>query len=132
VDRLILDTTMLVAGDRGIFDPESLPTPADTAVPAIAIAEYLLGTHRMADARRRRESRAFLEDALEVLTVEDYTQRVAEHHAELLDHVRTAGRPRGAHDLIVAATARATNRTILTLDRRAAFDDLPGVAVAVL
>ena len=36
---------------------------------------------------------------------------------------------RGAHDLIIAATARATGRTIVTLDRRG-FADLPRVRVA--
>jgi tRNA(fMet)-specific endonuclease VapC len=41
--------------------------------------------------------------------------------------VRRAGRPRGAHDLIIAATAAAAGRTVVTADRRA-FDGLPGVA----
>ena len=36
------------------------------------------------------------------------------------------GEPRGAHDLIVAATATAAARTPLTTDGKAAFDDLPG------
>lgn len=59
----------------------------------------------------------------------DYTTDDAPHHAELVAHVRRAGRPRGALDLIIAATARATRRTLLTTDRRAGFEDLPGVAV---
>lgn len=48
-------------------------------------------------------------------------------HARLLAHVRRAGKPRGAHDLIIAATAAATARTLVTFDGKAAFDDLPGV-----
>lgn len=52
---------------------------------------------------------------------------VQAEHAALLAHVRRSGRPRGAHELIVAATARASDRTILTTDGRAGFDDLPGV-----
>ncbi len=40
--------------------------------------------------------------------------------------VRRSGRPRGAHDLIVAATARATARTVITADA-AAFAGLAGV-----
>lgn len=132
MERLILDTALLIAGDRGVFDPESLPGPTDTAVPAIAVAEYLLGVHLMADPHRQRQSRAFLDEALAALTVEDYTLRIAKHHGELLAHARSIGRPRGGHDLIIAATARATKRTILTLDRKAAFDDLPGVEARVL
>lgn len=44
----------------------------------------------------------------------------------LLAHARRTGRPRGAHDLQIAATAAATGRLVLTTDRRA-FDGLPGV-----
>jgi tRNA(fMet)-specific endonuclease VapC len=62
-----------------------------------------------------------------LIPVEDYTADVARVHARLLAHVRTEGKPRGAHDLIIAATAAATARTLLTTDGKAAFDDLPGV-----
>ena len=48
-------------------------------------------------------------------------------HAQLLAHVRRTGRPRGAHDLLIAATAAATGRTIVS-DDTTAFEDLPGVA----
>ena len=44
----------------------------------------------------------------------------------LLAEVRRSGRPRGAHNLIVAATARATTRTVITADP-AAFTGLAGV-----
>jgi tRNA(fMet)-specific endonuclease VapC len=49
-------------------------------------------------------------------------------HTELLVAVRRAGRPRGAHDLIIAATAAATGRVIVTSDRLG-FDDLPGIMI---
>ena len=69
---------------------------------------------------------------LEVVPVEDYTPGIAVHHAELLAHVRRGGSPRGAHDLIIAATARATRRTLVTTDARARFGDLPDVASRVV
>jgi tRNA(fMet)-specific endonuclease VapC len=53
---------------------------------------------------------------------------VARSHTQLLVAVRAGGRPRGAHDLIIAATARATGRTVVTTDDTG-FDDLPGVSV---
>jgi tRNA(fMet)-specific endonuclease VapC len=52
---------------------------------------------------------------------------VAAAHVRLPAHVRRIGRPRGAHDLIIAATAAATGRTVLSSDASAAFADLPGV-----
>jgi tRNA(fMet)-specific endonuclease VapC len=64
--------------------------------------------------------------------VADYTPQVAIHHAALLAHTRRTGRPRGAHDLIIAATARASSRVLVTTDSKAGFDDLPDVAVRLL
>jgi len=42
-------------------------------------------------------------------------------------HARRTGRPRGAHDLLIAATAAATRRTVVSADA-AAVAELPGVA----
>jgi tRNA(fMet)-specific endonuclease VapC len=38
--------------------------------------------------------------------------------------------PRGAHDLIIATTAAATARSVVTHDKQAAFTHLPGVRTA--
>lgn len=57
-----------------------------------------------------------------------YDIDVARTHTQLLVAVRKAGRLRGAHDLIIAATALATGRVVVTSDRLG-FDDLPGVPV---
>ena len=62
------------------------------------------------------------------LPVIPYDLSVAHEHAFLLTAVRRVGRPRGAHDLLIAATARATQRAVVTADAPA-FDDLPGVEV---
>ena len=62
------------------------------------------------------------------LPVIGYDLDVARAHTELLLAARKAGRPRGAHDLIIAATARSTNRTVISSDQ-SGFDDLPGVVV---
>jgi predicted nucleic acid-binding protein len=56
------------------------------------------------------------------------TAEVAEAHATLPAHTRKSGTPRGLHDLIIAATALARGRRVVTLDR-GGFADLPGVSV---
>jgi tRNA(fMet)-specific endonuclease VapC len=127
VARLILDTGVLVAGARGRLDPAALTAEDDVAVPAVVLAEYLAGVLLDDDRGRRAAQRAFLDDVLTVTPVEDYTPTVAEHHAELLAHVRRTGTPRGAHDLIIAATARASGRILVTTDTKARFDELPEV-----
>jgi tRNA(fMet)-specific endonuclease VapC len=129
VARLILDTGVLVAGVRGVLDPTAISEEDDVALPAVALAEYLVGLLLDADQGRIAVQRAFLDDLLTTVPVEDYTPAVAEHHAALMAHVRRSGSPRGAHDVIIAATARATNRTLVTTDEQARFGDLPGVDV---
>lgn len=63
-----------------------------------------------------------------MLPVIAYDIDVARAHTALLAAVRRASRPRGAHDLIIAATALATARTLVTADL-AGFEDLLGVVV---
>lgn len=130
--RLILDTGVLVAGARGKFDLAGLPDEDDVAVPAVVVAEYLSGTMLDDDPGRRSASRAFLQEVLALTPIEDYDSVVAEHHAVLLAHTRRAGRPRGVHDLIIAATARATGRILVTTDERARFDELPEVQARIV
>ncbi len=57
-----------------------------------------------------------------------HDRRVAANHATLLASVQLAGRPRGAHDLTIAATAATYNLTVVTGDPDG-FDGLPGVTV---
>ncbi len=61
-----------------------------------------------------------------------YDLATAEIHGQLLAHVHRSGTKRGAHDLIIAATASATKRTIVTTDRSPNFQDLPGVDCIVV
>jgi tRNA(fMet)-specific endonuclease VapC len=126
VERLILDTGVLVRLEREATIPaETVPDTADLAIAAITAAELLVGVE-LADGARREARASTVRAILETLEVLPFDLDVARHHAALLAHVRRAGRPRGAHDLQIAATARATGRTLVTTDR-GAFDDLPGV-----
>jgi tRNA(fMet)-specific endonuclease VapC len=132
VARLILDTGVLVAGVRGRDRPEAPAASDDVALPAVVIAEYLAGTMLDPDPARAAAQRAFLQEVLRVVPVLDYDEGVAEHHAELLAHVRRSGEPRGVHDLLIAATARSSGRTIVTTDAGARFGELPGVEARVI
>jgi tRNA(fMet)-specific endonuclease VapC len=130
--RLILDTGILIRAERGRARlGRALRDDDDVAIAAITAAELLVGVE-LADARRRPDRAAYVDDVLATVPVEDYTPDVAAAHARLLAHVRRTGRPRGAHDLIIAATATATRRTVLTSDGSAAFADLTGVDALVV
>jgi tRNA(fMet)-specific endonuclease VapC len=126
--RLILDTNVLIGYERGAIDRAALDAD-ELAVAAVTIAEYRVGIE-LADAPARAADRAralvAITSAVEVL---DYTETTAACHARLIAHARRAGTSRGAHDLIIAAHAVQTDRTILTYDAKAHFADLPGVSV---
>lgn len=119
---------MLVDAERSALDLDELIADDDEpAVAAITIAELGVGVD-VATGKRRQARKAFLDDIVETLPVISYDIDIARTHTQLLVAVRKAGRPRGAHDLIIAATALATGRVVVTSDRPG-FDDLPGVAV---
>lgn len=99
----------------------------DVAMAAVTLAELLVGV-ALAGVRHRPRREALVDDLVAVLPVEAYDADVARAHATLMAHVRRVGRPRGAHDLIIAATALARNREVVTLDTPG-FADLPGVRV---
>jgi tRNA(fMet)-specific endonuclease VapC len=75
---------------------------------------------------------AHVEALLSSLPIETYTLDVARVHAHLLAEAMSRGRPRSAYDLMIAATAAATNRVLLTTDAKAGFDRLTGVRSEVL
>lgn len=126
MDRLILDTGVLVALERGHEIPaDVLPDDADIVIAAITASELLVGVE-LADNQRRTTRRATVDAIVDAFDVLPFDLETTRHHAVLLAHARRSGRPRGAHDLQIAATARATGRILLTTDRTA-FDNLPGV-----
>lgn len=126
---LLLDTNFVIDAERtGSALDAVIEDDDDVAIAAVTVAELLVGVE-LADTKRRRARReTFVQQVLDAVPVINYDESVARAHAELLVAVRRAGRPRGAHDLIIAATARATGRTVLTADG-SAFEDLPGVAL---
>jgi tRNA(fMet)-specific endonuclease VapC len=126
--RLLFDTTFLIDTERSAADlDEAVGDDDEVAIAAITAAELRVGV-LLSSGTMRAARLAFLGDVLAVIRVLDYDRAVAAVHAELLVHVRHQGRPRGAHDLIIAATAKAASRTVVSADG-AAFADLPGVQV---
>ncbi len=129
--RLILDTNVLIAYERGTIDRAALDND-ELAIAAVSVAEYrvgieLAGTPECAADRAR--ALVAITSAVDVL---DYTEATAAYHARLIAHVRRTGKARGAHDLIVAAHALQSGRIVLTSDVNARFGDLPGVSATAI
>jgi tRNA(fMet)-specific endonuclease VapC len=125
---VLLDTTFLIDAERADIDIDTLiHEDDDIAIAAITVAELVVGVE-LASPDAKADRQAYVDDILTSVPVIPYDRDIAFEHAQLLVAVRQAGRPRGAHDLLIAATARATKRTVLTADE-SAFADLPGVTV---
>ena len=123
---MILDTNVLIAYERGTIDRAALDDD-ELAIASVSVAEYRVGIE-LADTPEHAAERARALTAItSVIDVLDYTATTAAHHGRLLAHVRRSGTPRGAHDLIIAAHAAETGRTVVSRDVKARFNDLPGV-----
>ena len=125
---MLLDTTFLIDAERAsdALD-ELIADEDDVAIAVITVAELQVGVE-LSVGRRRTQRQAFVGDVVAAVPVLNYDLDVAAAPAELLVAVRRQGVPRGAHDLIIAATAKASSRTIVTADVTA-FRDLPDVSV---
>lgn len=125
---MILDTSVLVGAERGRSRLDRLiGDDDDVAISAVTAAELWVGV-ALADRRRKPRRATFVEQVLATIPVEDYDLEVARAHADLLAEARRTGRPRGAHDLLIAATAIARERTLVTMDRRS-FEHIEGLEV---
>ena len=126
LERLILDTSFFFAGERTGSNLDTVVADDDdVAIAAITAAELLVGVELASKGRRERRL-AFVERILGSVPVKVYDLVVARAHASLLAYTHRAGVPRGAHDLIIAATAVASDRIVVSADAQV-FDGLPGL-----
>jgi tRNA(fMet)-specific endonuclease VapC len=109
--RLLLDTGVLIAVERGKLTIDRVvDEDDDVAIAAITVAELMVGVE-LADEDHRQRRQDLVDDLLSAMPIEPYGHGTARTHARLLAHVRRAGKPHGAHDLIVAATPRDLARS---------------------
>jgi tRNA(fMet)-specific endonuclease VapC len=129
--RVIIDTGVLIAIERGALDVDAVLGLDDAAIAAVTAMELLVGVER-ADGARRQARAVHVEAILSSLPVEPYTIGVARVHARLAVAAMAKGRPRSASDMMIAATAAATSRVLVTTDASAGFDQLTGVSAEVV
>ncbi len=84
---------------------------------AIVRAELLYGVACLTDGKRRRSLTALVEAVLaELGTPLDFTAEAASRYAEIAARRRRLGRPIGAFDALIAATALASGAAVATRD----------------
>lgn len=129
--RVILDTGTLIAIERGRLDVDAVLGADDAAIASVTAMELLVGVERADEAHRAARS-VRVEAVLASLPIEDHTLAVARMNARLAVEAMSTGKKRSAYDLMIAATAAATNRVLLTTDAKAEFNELTGVRSEVI
>ena len=127
---IILDTDVIIRGEKGTFDLatwlENRPNePCEIA--AITVAELWHGVERSSGAHKVRRER-YLRSISEALPILPYTEATALEHARIWASLESEGTMIGAHDLIVAATALERGSMVATFNQRH-FAMVPGLNV---
>jgi tRNA(fMet)-specific endonuclease VapC len=131
---VILDTSVLVAGERGTLQIEALLRFLGSEVvgiSAITASELLLGAHRAGDPALRARRLAYADAMLERLPVLPFGTAEARRHAEIWAHLCAANTMIGPHALLVGATALSHGALLATLHQRE-FALVPGVRLVEL
>jgi predicted nucleic acid-binding protein len=111
VSRALLDTSLVIAAGDG--DAE---LPASAAISVITLGELHAGVLRAPAAAARAVRAARLAGFRAAYSALPVDQDVAEHYGRALALARDEGRGQKAADLLIIATAAATNRELHTRD----------------
>ena len=117
---ILIDTSVLIAAERGTYDIFTLfhaHQDETIGIAAITASELLVGVHRLNPLTRARRS-AYVEETLSRLVVVNFDLGIARLHAQLVADLMTQGLAAGVHDLQIGATALARDDRVATLDQR--------------
>ena len=131
---MILDTSMLVAAERGAVRFEALLVglgAEPVGIAAITASELLHGCYRAGDAGIRARRAAFVDALLDAIPVLPFGLPEARRHAELWADLRREGTMIGPHDLLIGATALAAGYLLATLNQRE-FRQVPGLRLVAI
>jgi predicted nucleic acid-binding protein len=131
---VILDTTVLVEAERRRFDMpgflESLGEES-VAIAAVTAGELLFGYEHAADPEIRARRGAFVEALLEAIPTAPLGLAETRRHAGLWAELARRGELIGPYDMLVAATALASDFALATLNR-GEFERVPGLRLVEL
>jgi tRNA(fMet)-specific endonuclease VapC len=133
--RLVLDASAWIQIERLGQEVGDVISPSDHVfVPTTVLGELKVGEKFVARMAKRNtapqiKSRSLVNACLEIAEYAPTTKVTAEIYAELKIFAMTEGKPRGQNDLWIAASAIELRAELVTLDRRARFEGLPGLVI---
>lgn len=117
---IILDSGVIISGERGVFDLErwmASQLGQEFEIAAISVAELWHGVERAA-ALYRAKRQSYLENTIAAVSIISYTEETARIHARLWAKLESSGRMIGDYDLIIAATALEHGSAVATFNTR--------------
>jgi tRNA(fMet)-specific endonuclease VapC len=127
----LIDSSVLIAAERGQLDFDTIAAEEDVAISAVTASELLHGVHRARTPAQRHRRQAFVEGLMAQLPVLAFDLIVARVHASLWAELAKRGITVGERDLVIGATAIAKGYAIATRDERS-FPKIPGLKVSRL
>ena len=128
---VVIDSSVLIAYERDGFDLDAYLATIeehDVAISAITASELLHGVERARDPEKRAARASRIAELLDAFQVIPFGLHEARVHARIWAVLSLHGKPIGAHDLIVAATALASGATVATLNQKE-FKRVPGLGL---
>ena len=113
MSHAVLDTSVVIAAAEG----GDVELPDEAAISVVTIGELRAGVLRTRDAAERDDRAARLSVIRSSFVAFPVDEDVAEHYGRALARAREAGRTEKATDLLIVATAAATDNPLHTLDR---------------
>ena len=135
---LILDTSLLIAGERGGRTPENLLEgwaaafgSTNIALSAITVVELTHGVYRAKTPEQLARRLSFMDDMLAGLPIYPLTGEVAKLAGRISGEQVGRGIQLGLADLLVGATAIFLGYGVATLNRKD-FARIPGLSIVDL
>jgi len=116
---LIIDSSLLIADERGKFDMGGFLRQFSTLQPiiaAITASELLHGVERAQDAGRKERRRRHVEQILAALFVQPFDLVQARVHARIWADLESRGLMIGPHDLQIASVGLVFGYEVATLN----------------
>jgi tRNA(fMet)-specific endonuclease VapC len=127
---LIVDINVFILFERHseAVDLSPWEPSEEVFISAVTVSELLMGVHRADNETRRNRRSAFVEAIIAGISALAFTGEIARLHADIVADLTRRGQLIGAHDLIIAATARHHGLSLLT-DNVEEFSRVPGLHV---
>lgn len=127
---IILDTDVIIRGERGTFDLNrwlASQRDEEIQIAAITVAELWHGVERASSAYRV-ERQDYIRKILSLVKILPYTETTSLTHAQVWAELESSGKMIGFYDLIVAAAALEHGSAVVTFNQRH-FTQVRGLTV---